>query len=137
MLYVGTLKLKKRFQILKYIELDGKTTKRLDEISVKLKEHIIAVQELAVLKYIKPGHRLVTRKGRSTKTIEESWDKKHATTKDKQLIGKYQKTPSAVVIKNLKDKSTVTPKKNSIYCEINKQSRGKGQGWKGIGLPEH
>ncbi|CAC5385098.1 unnamed protein product [Mytilus coruscus] len=101
----------KRFQILKDIELDGKTTERLDEISVQLKDHITAVQELAVLKYIKSGHRAVTRKGMRTKTIEESSDKKQATTKDNQLIGKYQKTPSVMTIKNLKDKSTVTPKK--------------------------
>ena len=73
----GNTKIEKRFQILKLIQIDGKTTNRLDEIYVQLKDHITVVQELAVLKSIKSDHRVVTRKGRSTKTIEERWDKRN------------------------------------------------------------
>jgi hypothetical protein len=48
----------------------------LDELSVKIKEHVTAVQDLAVLKSVKPGKKPVARKGRSAKTVEESWNKK-------------------------------------------------------------
>ena len=97
----GNTRIEKRFQILKDIELEGRTIKRLDELSVRLKNHITAVQELAVLKYIK-----TTRKGRSARTIEETWDKKKPSKKQNQLVGKYQTGATQEKLKVFVKKST-------------------------------
>ncbi|CAC5371523.1 unnamed protein product [Mytilus coruscus] len=85
----GNSRIEKRFQILKDIELDGKPLDRFDELSVRLKHHTMAVQELAVLKSIK-----TTRKGRSSRTLQETWDKKKTSNQKNPLLGKYQTCPT-------------------------------------------
>ncbi|CAC5390125.1 unnamed protein product [Mytilus coruscus] len=112
----GNAKIEKRFQILKDIQLHGSTTKRLDEISVKIKDHITTVQELAALKSVKQGGKQKSRTGRSTKTVEESWDKRKPSTKQNQLIGKFQKAPTQKQINMLIEGSKVTPKK--LLCIV-------------------
>jgi hypothetical protein len=82
----------------------------LDELSVKIKEHVTAVQDLAVLKSVKPGKKPVARKGRSAKTVEESWNKKKPSTNENTLIGKYQKAPKQTTIDLLKVNSKVKTK---------------------------
>lgn len=104
-------KIEKRFQILKDIQLHGSTTKRLDEISVKIKDHITTVQEVAELKSIKQGGKQKSRTGRSTKTVEESWDKRKPSSQQNKLIGKFQKPPTQNKINLLIEGSKVTPKK--------------------------
>jgi hypothetical protein len=39
---------------------------------VKIRDHVTAVQDLAVLKSVNPGKKPIARKGRSAKTVEES-----------------------------------------------------------------
>ncbi|CAC5378791.1 unnamed protein product [Mytilus coruscus] len=111
MLVRRNAKIKKRFQILKDIQLHGSTTKRLDEISVKIKDHITTVQDLAALKSVKQEGKQKSRTGRSTKTVEEIWDKRKPSTKQNQLIGKFQKAPTQKQINMLIEGSKVTPKK--------------------------
>lgn len=67
--------MEKRFQIVKDISLSGKTSKRLDELSVQLKKHTIAGQGYSLLHSVKPEKK-TNRQGRSSKTTEEQWDKR-------------------------------------------------------------
>lgn len=75
--------------------MDGTTVSRLDELSAKLKDHITAVQDVAVLKIAKKGRKLTTsmRIGPSKQTMQENWDKKPPKDQVHQTLGKYQKPP--------------------------------------------
>jgi hypothetical protein len=64
---------------------------------VQLKKHIEAVQNVAIIKNIKVGGK--DRKGRSTKTVEEEWDKK-SRAPNVQTSGKYQKPPKKLFLSN-------------------------------------
>lgn len=123
----GNTKIEKRFQILKNIALDGRSTKRLDELSVQIKEHVTAVQNLAVLKSVKPGKKPVARKGRSAKTVEESWDKRKPSTKENTRIGKYQKAPKQTTIDLLKVNSKVKTKTQLKNSSRNTEDKEKTQ----------
>jgi hypothetical protein len=99
----------------------------LDELSVKIKEHVTAVQDLAVLKSVKPGKKPVARKGRSAKTVEESWNKKKPSTNENTLIGKYQKAPKQTTIDLLKVNSKVKTKNQLKNPSTYTQDKSKTQ----------
>lgn len=105
----GNTSIEKRFQVLKDITLKGKPVYRLDEFSVQLQTHVETLQNMAVIKSVKAGGK--ERKGRSTKTIEEEWDKKESKLSPKSF-GKYQKPPSkdfsAIVVEKSNRKKTAS-----------------------------
>lgn len=68
--------IEKRFQFLKNITLEEKPVYKLDKFSLQIQTHVETLQTMAVIKSIKAGGK--ERKGRSTKTIEEEWDKKES-----------------------------------------------------------
>lgn len=117
----GNTSIEKRFQVLKHITLKGKPVYRLDEFSVQLQTHVETLQNMAVIKSVKAGGK--DRKGRSTKTIEEGWDKKESKLSTKSF-GKYQKPPSkefsASVVEKINGKKTTS--KNVPKGIINKDT---------------
>lgn len=117
----GNTSTEKRFQVLKHITLKGKPVYRLDEFSVQLQTHVETLQNMAVIKSVKAGGK--DRKGRSTKTIEEEWDKKESKLSTKSF-GKYQKPPSkefsASVVEKINGKKTTS--KNVPKGIINKDT---------------
>ena len=102
--------MEKRFQIVKDISLSGKTSKRLDELSVQLKKHTIAGQGYSLLHSVKPEKK-TNRQGRSSKTTEEQWDKRKPIWKEITPLGKYQRVPKQEKLDTLKEGSKL--KKNA------------------------
>lgn len=117
----GNSRIEKRFQILKDIELDGKPLNRFDELSVRLKEHTVSVQQLGVIKSIK------TRQGRSSKTIKEEWDKKKVSKQQNTLLGKYQTCPKASTLQ--------TFAKTTINSDISKKADSKSKNAEKVNVP--
>ena len=114
-------RIEKRFQVLKNIALNDRTTQRLDEFSAKLKEHVTSVQGLAIIHTAKKSK---IRSGKSVKTIEENWEKKKATPK-KPDIGKYQKAPQVKQKKAVKNSRKIQSKSDKPSSEQDLNSTGQ------------
>ncbi|KAK3092502.1 hypothetical protein FSP39_003739 [Pinctada imbricata] len=82
-----------RFRILKYISLAGKKNSRVDDFSHDLKEHTIEIQRMAAKTTLKSIGK-IKRKRKSTKTVEEQWNKKTLPNENlAQNVGMFQQPP--------------------------------------------
>lgn len=91
-------------------------------MSVHLKTQTVTSQQYGLLRYVTPGQRKLTRKGKSTKTMEEVWNNKQKNPNEKTNVGKYQKPSSTDIIKKLFG-SSVNNHKNSEITKTSEQSK--------------
>ena len=84
----------------------------LDEFSEQLQTHLEILQNMAIIKSFKTGRD--ERKGKSTKTIKEQWDKKDnvgkyqvSNTKEFSTNGLEKKGRKVKIYANLSDKALI------------------------------